>query len=190
MSAFRRSKSWGLFRILSDLQEALFASRWGTRKRWGTSFGTLLTRIRGRRQGRARGGSACFGRGVRRRLGVSRRWRGSFLGRRTSGRVRRLRVRTLRSGVFRPRRVGTGLSVVGHVPARALELESRRRNESFDGFPAGGARGQRSVRELLECLETPAFLTLIFVKRHGDSLFSGKRLLKLSIATLNRPKQG
>lgn len=160
------------------------ASRWGTRKRWGTSFGMLLTRVCSRRQGRSCGGSAFFGRGVRRRLGVSRRWRGSFLGRRAIGRVRRFRIRSLRGGVFRPRRVGPGLSIVGHVPACALELESRRRNQSFDGSPAGGAFSKRTVRELLKCLETPAFLAVVFVKRHGYSLFSGKRLCELSIAIL------
>lgn len=160
------------------------ASRWVSRWRRGTSLGVLLTRVRGRSQSRGRGASAFFGRGCRRRLGVSRRWRGSFLGRRAISRVRRFRIRPLRGGVFRPRPLGSGFAIVGHVPPRAFELESRRRNQSFDGSPAGGAFGKRIVRELLKCLETTAFLAVVFVKRHGYCLFSEKRPKELSIATL------
>ena len=177
LSAVRRSKSWGLCRILGGSSRGPVLSRWETRERWGTSFGTLLTRACSRRQGRGCGGSAFFGRGVRRRLGVSRRWRGSFLGRGTGIRrlLRRLRVRILGDGFFRTSPLGARLGVVGHVPPGALELEGRRRDKSFDGPPAGGAGGEWAVREPLQGLEASALLAVVFVKRHGGCLFLGKR---------------
>lgn len=178
-SAKKAGASFGSF---GDLQEALLSRGGILGKRWVTSFGMLLTRVCGGRQGRGRGGSAFFGRGVRRRLGVSRRWRGRFLGSGTRGPFRRFRIRSLRLDIFRCLGLGSGLSIIGRVPPCALELESRRRNQSFDGSPAGGACAKRTVRELLKPLEAAALLTVVFVKWHGYYLFLGKTTGKLSIA--------
>ena len=157
------------------------ASRWVSRWRRGTSLGVLLTRVRGRSQSRGRGASAFFGRGCRRRLGVSRRWRGGSRRRRVRG---RRGARVLRAAFFRRRRVRTRLPVVRHVPTGPLELERRRRDQSFDGGPARGARREGGVRELLNGLETTAFRAVVFVERHGSSWLRKLGLRSLALRLL------
>src|SRR6185503_9660704 len=69
------------------------------------------------------------------------------------------------------RRCARLLGVVGDVPARALELEGRRRDELRD-WPLAARRAdlQRGIREFPNHLETGAAgVTLVFVEGHLSS---------------------
>jgi UTP--glucose-1-phosphate uridylyltransferase len=63
------------------------------------------------------------------------------------------------------------LGVVGDVPARALELDRRRRKELGDRTTALRAHLHERVRELLDHLEAMrAGVTLVFVEWHGSKI--------------------
>ena len=101
-------------------------------------------------------GGVLGGRSVFRRRGLSLGSFGLALGRR--GRRGSVSARRARTTCF--------LGVVGNVPAGALELHSRRREQLLHLSPAMRADGQRLVRKLLDTLgQAVALLTLIFVKR-------------------------
>src|SRR5436853_201570 len=59
-----------------------------------------------------------------------------------------------------------GARVVGHVPAAALQLEARVRDEASDLALAPGAARQRRVGDALHLLEVPAVLAAVLVDRH------------------------
>ena len=59
--------------------------------------------------------------------------------------------------------------VVGDVPAGALELDGRGREQLLDGAAAGGAGRERRVGELLDLLERPVLRALVLVERQGQN---------------------
>src|SRR5262249_19621800 len=62
--------------------------------------------------------------------------------------------------------------VVGHVPARALQLEARARDQAPDLAPAGRAPVESRVGDTLRLLEVPALLAPVLVDRHARVLIT------------------